>query len=360
MSLLLIRKYWNISGIATPPADIRNDSHGIYKEKRSLAQQAAYILTHPLLNMFVIAVWVIAIALVSFFAYEPLYSEYVDGCVQHNSLQIDAGQSDGTMIFRNVRTVAENFAFTEGDNRVAEGIDTLNLEREFACRTDFDISLDERTKQNQTFVELERRQQETIELYTLLSTCVNWAAIDTDKSPQVLLDPLVSTPECSAPFAPINVSDDVLHDCASVQECIFSFDDDATTAVRSASHGAACVGEFYLHAYLLSWVFAIAMYILLNIARLYFMRGVIGVWWRRITIGRFSYLQSCTKDGNPIDPKPVMLEGKEWSKVVKERLKVALRKFERNGYFEIAYAVALQLPWIIGLSVLAPNLNFEP
>ena len=310
--------------------------------------------------MFIIAVWVIAIALVGYFAYEPLYSAYIDGCVDHNSIQIDSGQSDGTMIFRNVRTISENFAFTEGDNRVAEGIDTLNLEREFACRNDFDISLDERSKQNQTFVELDRRQNEVVNLFTLMNSCVNWAAIDTDKSPQVSLDPLATTPECLASFAPINVSDDVLHDCAAVDPCIFTFDTAATTSVRAASHSASCVGEFYLHAYLLSWVFAIAMYILLNIARLYFMRGVIGVWWRRITLGRFSYLQSCTQSGRPIPPKEVMLEGQQWSKVVKAKLKVALRKFERNGYFEIAYAVALQLPWIIGLSVLAPNLNFEP
>lgn len=87
-SISLVRKYWKISGINTPPADVRSDRGALFADKKNPLQKISKLLTHPLVQMLYSAVWIGLLTLMIFLAYRPLYDQYVEGCVENDEVSI--------------------------------------------------------------------------------------------------------------------------------------------------------------------------------------------------------------------------------------------------------------------------------
>uniref|UniRef100_A0A7S3PQT7 Uncharacterized protein n=1 Tax=Aplanochytrium stocchinoi TaxID=215587 RepID=A0A7S3PQT7_9STRA len=360
---LLIRKYWSISGINTPPADARSQDIAIYQQKKSIFQMAAYVVTHPIVQLLQTIIWVLLITTVLYVAYEPLYTEYQNGCILNDADDISVlGLDDGTMLYRNGLSTTGNAAYKDGDKRITESISKLNLEREFSCRDNFENSVDQRDLQANAYDSFNNDQTLLKTRFDLFDTCVDWEQIDTDYD--VIVDfgvnlaDLVNTPACRQTFPSIDLSDDLLHNCANIAPCVHGCTGIDPETLRATNHRAGCVSEWALHAYLLSSVFSVAIYIMLNVSRLYFMRGVVAIWWKQISIDRYSYLASCTRLGTLLYPKSVTEEGRIFRDVIKEKLDIALRNFSFYGYFELAFAIALNMPWLIFLIIFGRNLEY--
>mmetsp|Transcript_17724 Transcript_17724/g.23203 ORF Transcript_17724/g.23203 Transcript_17724/m.23203 type:complete len:932 (-) Transcript_17724:208-3003(-) len=363
-SAFLIRKYWSISGIGTPPADVRAQSVALYKQKRNIFQMAAYVLTHPLVQLLQIIIWIAIITTVLYVAYDPLYTEYQNGCILNDAEDISVQElDDGTMFYRNGLSVTGNAAYKDGDKRITESISELNLEREFSCRENLDSSVEQRDLQAAAYFSFDNDQELLISRFDLFQTCVDWDSIDTNYDVNtefgVSLEDLVITPQCHASLTPIDLSDDLLHQCANIEACTHTCEGIDPVQLRAVNHRAACTTEWAGHAYMLGIVFSVAIYILLNVSRLYFMRGIVAIWWKQITVDKYSYLGSCTKLGSILYPKEVLEEGQEFHKVIKDKLDVALKNFSFYGYFELAFAVALNMPWFIFLIIFGNSLRYE-
>jgi len=324
---------------------------------------AAYVVTHPIVQLLQTIIWVLLITTVLYVAYEPLYTEYQNGCILNDADDISVlGLDDGTMLYRNGLSTTGNAAYKDGDKRITESISKLNLEREFSCRDNFENSVDQRDLQANAYDSFNNDQTLLKTRFDLFDTCVDWEQIDTDYD--VIVDfgvnlaDLVNTPACRQTFPSIDLSDDLLHNCANIAPCVHGCTGIDPETLRATNHRAGCVSEWALHAYLLSSVFSVAIYIMLNVSRLYFMRGVVAIWWKQISIDRYSYLASCTRLGTLLYPKSVTEEGRIFRDVIKEKLDIALRNFSFYGYFELAFAIALNMPWLIFLIIFGRNLEY--
>lgn len=75
--------------------------------------------------------------------------------------------------------------------------------------------------------------------------------------------------------------------------------------------------------------------------------------------GKFSFLGSCDDKGVKIYPEAMEEEGKSFQELIQEAVDSAIKSWEKWGYIHAVYALLLNLPWIIGLALLSPNLVYD-
>lgn len=397
-SLMLIRKYWKISAINTPPADVRTKAgikSGLFKAKTNILQKIGAALTNPIFNVLLILLFIVLFALAFMAAYTPLYDEYTAGCVDKCYTEIKNNVADpfgeplypesaleGTMLYRNSFVVAEQFAFADGDYVASTQIDALNVENELNCRDSVIGSLEVQLNQDDKHNFYNERQQVIIDQVAYLRSCVDLATLST----------LISSTPSDPTFVPANMSIDAkmlpgasqcsslfggldafaennittnngvtsrLFDCSAIDPCSFGCADPNEPNLRGSAFNAACTSEWYLHSTGLGVLMTTAVFFLMNMSRLIFLRGVVKVIWRHLSSHKFSFLASCTEDGDIVYPEEVTKKNKAFRKVIMHRLRIALRRFEAEGLFVTIFGAALNLPWIIILVVLKKNLAFD-
>lgn len=72
----------------------------------------------------------------------------------------------------------------------------------------------------------------------------------------------------------------------------------------------------------------------------------------------FSYYGSCNERGTVLPPKEVE-EGERFSVIIKKNLDKALKGFALTGYFQLGYAILINLPWIVFVTVISRNIEFK-
>eukprot|EP00924_Labyrinthula_sp_SR-Ha-C_P012846 snap_masked-scaffold_12-processed-gene-0.50-mRNA-1 protein AED:1.00 eAED:1.00 QI:0/-1/0/0/-1/1/1/0/930 len=366
-SVLLIRKYWSISGINTPPADMVADDAKVFSPKQTGIQTAVKIITNPLVILFFLVATLISIVTLIYIAYNPLYSAYVEGCIKHSFEDIPE-IADGTMIFRNVLSIAKNYASREGDELFVTTVDTLNAERELTCRDYLSASLKERDDQQSNYLNVIEEIRELEIIFAPYAECINWTAFDNEAG--TLIAPLIEESielECDdAVFVITSETHSVefydelaLYQCQDVSECDIACPGVSGKAMAKFSFDASCTAEWGLHSYFLIGLLSFFMYICLNISRHYIMRGVIAAFYKSISLDIFSYQGSCHEDGYIVLPAEISADEYKFRELLRERLRITLRKFQLSGWFEMLLALSMNLPWIVFLIIVAPDLRYE-
>eukprot|EP00924_Labyrinthula_sp_SR-Ha-C_P012867 snap_masked-scaffold_12-processed-gene-1.18-mRNA-1 protein AED:1.00 eAED:1.00 QI:0/-1/0/0/-1/1/1/0/943 len=366
-SILLIRKYWTISGINTPPANMQADDASVFKPKDTQLQAAVKIITNPLVILFLMVLSLVAIISLIYIAYNPLYSAYVEGCLEHTFEEIPE-EAEGTMIFRNAYSISLNLASRDGNALIVTNVDQLNAERQLACTDFFSSSLEQRDDQNSTYLNLVDDVEKLGAIFGPYDECVDWDEFDADGGTEVAdimaqsvtlgcndADAILSDERFT-----VQLSDDVaLYQCQDIPECVIDCTGVDLVTMQKTSFDASCTAEWGLHSYFLIGLLSFFMYLCLNISRFYVMRGVIAAFWQSISLDLFSYQGSCRENGSIVLPAEITTGEARFRDMLEERLQHALKRFQLSGWFEIVLAISMNLPWIVFLAIVAPNLRYE-
>lgn len=359
----IIRKYWNLSAVATPPADVRvlaAKKDTTRKVKLNPVQAMGKILTHPGLNLFVFIVFFTLISTTFLSLYVPFLNKYVDACSTgdyRDQYGVDATQ-DGTFITENAFTVAFQYATGEGDKVINLNLDTIAQRRSATCderQANFTDPFLFNMFANQNTRHINARFRND-----MLVNCTRYDAIDLEFAPVLpTIKSMVEEGSCAQVFeAPKeqNFNCTAITTCREIFQCTPPGEDQMFSAVWTG----ACYTEWLIHAALLNVVVSVFVFFLANLSRIALLRGIVRVNWRRLTGGRFAYLATCLEDGEPQYPKKVTVDGQSFKRVVSEKLKIVLEKFTRGGYYTIILALMLNVPWIAVLMLLNGRLTFNP
>jgi hypothetical protein len=138
-TIQLIIKYWRVSAIDAPPADVRIDhmqDKGMASDQRSSIAKLAAFLAHPMTQIIVLLIFFGVILSVFLGMYLPIYNNYVEGCIYQPT-----SVGNGTMLSANVYAVSYSYASTDGDRTTILEIDQINVKRELDCTNEVDASL---------------------------------------------------------------------------------------------------------------------------------------------------------------------------------------------------------------------------
>jgi len=411
-SLMLIRKYWNISAINTPPADVRTYAGiqaGMFKAKLNIMQRIGKILTNPLFNIMLFLLFAILWGSAFYYTYSPLFNEYVNNCVDRCAFDIantitcnnlDASfdtaeassipkfpvqPADGTMLYRNGYALAEQYAFSDGDYVAQTEVDSLNLEIQLTCRDEQIASIDTLINQDQRLEFYNKRFRGLNPKIDYYRNCVNNADLNANLGGNInerIAN--ASHPQCRASsyvesfnesyietnFIPLmtaaydefivgDTSASRRFNCSEIETCNFGCSGPNQELLRGNAHDSSCTVEWYFHAELLTVVMVPTIYILTNLSRLIFLRGIVKVYWRHLSGHKFSYLVSCHEDGTVIYPEAVTKKGQTFRKVIVKQLRYAIVRFERDGWILVLFGMALNVPWISILVITSNNLAFN-
>lgn len=363
-TVLIIRKYWSLTALATPPGDarIKADFGAGWGPRKTPMQRMASLLLNPVV-LTILTTATLSVLLYTFWwAYEPLYDEYVDSCVEANFQDIANGDASGTMLFRNGYQVVFQYASSEGDALAAKRVDDLNVGRDLVCNQEgFDDTV-LFNAQVERFNALMERLAETVNQNLVLRECLDLSSVPLLEA-QVLDAAYDLDPPLPDPLA--------IYNCSNVQSCskIRASSDNPTgeagvcpgvsqSVLQSVTHSAACTTENWWHGYLFSSFLVVSCFILINISRIITMRGIVRIFWRRIIVKNFSVLISCSDSGYVEVPEAVSEDNKSMKEAIRLALKKAIRKWERWGYILFALGLAINVPWIWALQFFSQSIEY--
>jgi len=379
-SIVIIRSYISVSAVIAPPADVRVLGNGVTKgvaQKQRLTpdQVMANLITHPAVNLLLALIFLGVVSAAFLAVYLPFFNGYHEGCIVQNSdlvvngTQIytsgDGYKQEGSMITNFVRTLAEEAAYSDGDSISANAIDRMNLQRELQCSKNEDLSFKQLKVQRQELdfnVEKMDSVNNTVQSFR---ACINAAAIDanlTTNQIKLATDFLSSsvvqslyTTSCDTPFLALNTS---TFNCNAIRNCTLTCAGVNQEGIYKVTYDAGCTGEQYLHASILGTAFSFLAFILMNLSRWTFMRGIRRVLMDHFAIGEYSYLATTNEHGDTEFPEKVM-EGVPFKEFIRDELHETIKRYKRSGLLICFIAVCINLPWVIGLSEFSKALQFQ-
>jgi len=355
-TVYLINKYWNLSNLGKPPGDVRINSISgkNWGLKATPDQKVARLLTHPFTIASVSLFFTILIVFTMWSIYEPFFTAYSDGCVNNDAQAVEAGAADGTMIYRNLFTIGFQYATGEGDSIVTTEVDRINLIAEIDCESFFANSSEANLAQAEIQEAIREDYLESLTLNEELKTCLNLEAIDIDQGSNL------ETRAGSTLYDGLTELLDATYDCSAVGgSCSIGCPDPASVSLQNNAHRSGCTFEWWMHASVVGTSLIIVVFILMNVSRIEFVKAVVRIWWRNISPGDFTYLATCTRSGEHVDPEQVTEEGLSMRETIQQELKIALTRWERWGYIHAVYAVSLNIPWLWACVFMSKNITFD-
>ena len=196
----------------------------------------------------------------------------------------------------------------------------------------------------------------------LMRRCYDLAALDASFSATPVLDSnganftllsvTLGTSACDEHLENSTMADGIF-DCTELPECEVTCDDlsDANGNDRSDlfsfARTAMCTAQFWFHATVLRMVFTSVIWVFINLFRALVLAGVIRLCWQFLNTGYFTYMATCTA------------EGEHTYKVddLAEKVRAMLLRARINGAVLLVLAIATQVPWVLALYQFASGLD---
>ncbi|GBG26212.1 Hypothetical Protein FCC1311_024332 [Hondaea fermentalgiana] len=365
-TLIIINKYWSLTGLATPPGDarIKAESGAGWGPKKTLVQKLAAIFLNPIFITLVSVTGVSLVLYMFWWAYSPLYFAYVESCVQNDWRDIEAGTVNGTMLYRNAYSVVFQYACATGDTLAQTRTDDINVGRDFFCsKQTYDDTI-YYNDQVELFDDLYERFESTVNQNAALVECLNLANIDAQENTD--FEVRVALANFAYEFGPLTQS--AIYDCDNVQGCdaIRGKDEVQSQAegpdedlLQSVTFDATCNSEYWVHANLFSGFMVISVYIILNISRITGSRALVRVLWRQVVVRNFSVFISVTDRGEIIYPERVTEKGDTMQEAIRLAVKKAIKSWERWGWFFLFMAIFMNAPWIYALWYISSTIEYS-
>jgi len=367
-TLQIIRKYWRVSALSLPPADVRTDhmqSKGLSYGNRNTAQKLAACIAHPATACITLSAMAAAIIVLLISLYLPLYKNFIRGCI-NNQIVCKSNATNaydfgpGTMISNNAYGISYSYAASEGDKVTTVEVDKVNGRKEIVCNRELDRSQQIMNNDDREWNFIRNSHRDLQYQAFALRDCINVTAVDafnatapsqaTANNVTHLRDVLPGG-HCSVffetlPRALFNCSDIT----CSTKEVLCKKVDKDTMIVNTWK--ASCFSEWYVHATFLGSIMVTTVYILTNCSRIFTMRGLVRVFWRYLTDGRFSYLGTCERTGDLRYPSIITVQGYSMKRAVRESLAMRLRWWESKSYLILLFGLGANIPCIVILVYL--------
>jgi hypothetical protein len=127
--------------------------------------------------------------------------------------------------------------------------------------------------------------------------------------------------------------------------------------LRYQTWRASCYAEAYFHTSFLSAFMVVVVFILLQVSRIFTLRGLVRVYWRYLHDGTFSFLGSTLMDGTLRYPSIITEDAYSMRRAIQESLKLRIYYWERKAWSILVFGLAANLPWIVSLSILNAQLR---
>lgn len=358
-TIQLIIKYWRVSAIDTPPADVRTDlmqDKGLAVDTRSPLAKLGAFVAHPATQVIVCFIFGGVIISVFLGMYMPIYNNFVEGCVVQNYT------GEGSMVSRNAYAISYNYAAANGDRITTVAVDQLNAQREVDCATEVDASRRKQIEFENQYDLLYRNWWDSRYQAGALSSCLDIPAMQT------------ASPTSTGPATNYNISslNEALPGAFCTQQVptlvdsVFECKRDAcvgalcttrvdSTAMLSITWAASCLSEEFTHMTFLTGAMVIIVFILINFSRIFAMRGIVRMYWRYLMDGRFTYLGTCERDGELRYPSLITVEKYSMRRAIQESLKVRIFYWEARAWGIFLFGIGLNIPWIVILATIKNN-----
>lgn len=371
-TLHIVAKYMKLSKVVTPPVDVRAEEDKARQggggsaaggsPRRTPQQLAAHVLLHPMTGVLLggCFLWLLGSAFLALYA--PFFARFVEGCVEASA------PSPGTLLTRNVETLARGFATREGDSVAAAAIDAANLRNAELCQTRAAASRSLLLAHAQNMSAHGARWADARRDMVTLDSCLHLDRVDDYFETRVLGSSCFGF-DAAAQGAPDQAQPDVVgavFNCSALPTCSFQCAEPSRDVVALWTWGAACELEAFMHRAFFGWVFAATLFALINVGRVVFVRGLRFWLWRTLSPhNRFAFIadvQYCTSlngDGGGDDSDESQPEqGQPEQHVVRKRdvvLKIeeALKGFQRKGIVHMLLAAAIVATPILALRSVA-------
>jgi len=390
-SFAIFAKFWSRSGVAIPDVDMRVDRDQVKFAFMAPPRMVLHLATTPAVWAAIIGLFAAVFVLYFCAVYVPVLTAYKQGCV--------TGQTNGTFLSNNLYSVAYNYAASDGNEDLFNGLSDFNVAKADYCST-YSASTKAQQNEDELFVKsLKAAQRTTRDDVYLMAQCIDEDAMDeaftraccgssgydacsaygTDDAwfNASLVCPLNDL--TSAPFQPVGTylnepacalpsswDDWALKDavflCSDVPDCASTCSGPSQPLLRTVTEQCSCSSEWLLHASFLRSAIGAVVYLLLNASRATVLSGLCKLLWRYLSPGVFTYKATCDHRGNVLAPRDTekfhSFTGPGGS--LKKELDRTLRRFTGRAWLEIGAAAAMHALWIYFLVAASQNIQYDP
>jgi len=131
-----------------------------------------------------------------------------------------------------------------------------------------------------------------------------------------------------------------VYDCAALPTCKLACNGPSRPVLHALCQQCGCHTEWLLHSLLLHTLLAIFVFLCINGARFCAVEAIRRLLWRSLLAGSLlEFTANCDEDGRYSVPRPRL----------RTAIKEAVTAYQRFGWAYLAFALALQQPWIAAL-----------
>ena len=391
-SLVIFARFWSRSGIRIPDVDMRVDRDQVKFAFMSPVHLFWHLLTQPAILGVIFFLAVVLFVVYFCAVYVPVLAAYKAGCV--------TGTANGTFFTNNLFSVSYNYAATDGNEDLFNGLSDYNVAKADYCST-YATSTQQQQNEDALFMaSLKQSHRAARDDVNLLRQCLDEQAMD-DAFAMACCGAHPSYDACSAygtddlwlnsslacpinaatgqPFAPVGsylgepaclepaawadwALKDAVFYCGDVPDCAATCSGPSAPLLRTVSEQCGCSSEWLMHAAFLRSSIGLVVYLLLNASRVLFLGAVCKLLWRYLSPGIFTYKATCDHHGNVLAPRDTekyeSFTGPTGS--LKKELNRTLLRFVRTAWLQVAAAALLNAVWMYFLVAARQNIAYEP
>jgi hypothetical protein len=391
-SLYIFARFWGRSGLKIPDVDMRVDRDQVKFMFMSPGHLFIHVLTSPLI-LFSLALCFFIIFIVYLCQlYIPIFNAYTEGCVHRTT--------NGTFITKNLYSIAYNYASSDGNEAVFNGLSDYNVEKADYCST-FATSTQEQQSEDELYIRsLKDSQKSMRDNIYLMTQCLDGKTMDdlfkgaccgagapydacsaygsddvwSNSSYVCPVDSLFDSPfkpigeylSEDACLEPADWNDWTLRDavfyCGDVPDCVVTCSGPNQELVKTVTEQCGCTIEWLFHATWFRFSIAACIYILMNASRVLFVSALCKLLWRHLSPGIFTYRATCDHHGNVLAPRDTekfdSFTGPDGS--LKRELDRTLLRFATFAWAQVALAACMNVPWIYFLREVQHDIQYDP
>jgi len=342
-SFIIIFKYYNMAAIGLPVIDVREFKHSksqnvSYKCYRGLTHPGCMVCGCAFVGIFVIA------ALIGL--YIPMYQSYQEGCVKNTK--------DGTMITRTAYSFAYNYAASDYNDDLVDGLRKYDQDRSGRCADYGSASASLQAQSEASMATATEQYDQILSQLVLFDACING---NSSEFPDAVT---LGVTADAYPFSAgeiamrldceivgdygydANEFSNAVFDCSRLPICDMTCDGPDKAAMYAATKEAGCQSEWTVHSGLFRTALALLVYVCINVSRLVIMEALIRLAWRALTRRGFEFRATCDRMG--------VMNEKTQTKL-KKQLDIEIRKFEKSAFGLLVLAILIHIPYIIILEL---------
>ena len=289
-TLIIIRKYWNLTKLSTPPGDarIKKVSGKSGPSQLTPQQKLVKLVTNPWLISTLSFIAIGVLLGLFWLAYSPIYTQYVAGCVGIDYQDINDGTANGTTLYKNAYAALFQFASSAGDSSASKAVNSLNTGRDVVCNQLAYNNTVNLANQTEFFNEYAKKYSTVLATASAIRTCIDLPLFQTQKTKPVSNN-MQQVPIYGV--SQVSLNSDAIYTCENIKSCsdirapndeTQSVDSKACpgvsrTDLQSSVHDASCTTENWIHASLFGSFMVMATFVLMNISRLILMSSFVRI-----------------------------------------------------------------------------------